>query len=492
MFFGWLPRRSAVSDSDTTPPPSDSERKGRRHPHAAAQVKKSKHPINDVRPSRDANKLAPRGRAVSHPASTSHVPTTGAPNPVSSARKTRPSSTPAPKSARSRSMSKSIIDPRLLNDPAFSADPRSNPHHSTSHYSARFSPSVVDGASLPKKHRFHHVEDQGDLDEDTIRQLPNSPQNAPEYRKPARTSYSPSQPASTSLPSLPSLSSTPSTASPSSTASSTPSTPPTHESFPKPMRDPSRPRVTDYSPESQSFPLQARPLIFNHTTPDLRRAVEKPVLPPRPLTTPGNYRIRGETTQGIDNSRNRPTARHDRQLDRIDELDETDPLGVPWHHGGPYEAIYKVTRDRAYHAQLERLNSPNDNPEEKHTSHKVRSSASTHYIMFTTSFRRRVAPVMASSTFLWILSQVRHCRDSRISILVTSSLLIRCSTRLPITIALQRVVPATRCTHFLPKSSLPCFRGRTPPLTNQNLNLHESTVRTILDPMTDMPRHPRS
>ena len=481
MFFGWLPRRSAVPDS--TPPPSDSERKGRHRPSAAAQVKKSKHPINDVRPSRDVNKLAPRGRAVSHPASTSHVPSPGAPNPVSSARRTRPSSTPAPKSSRSRSMSKTIIDPRLSNDPAFSADPRSNPHHSTTHYSARFSPSVVHGASLPKKHRFYHAEDQGDADEDRIRQLPNSPQNVPEYRKPARTSYSPFQPASASLPSLPSLSSTPSTASPTSTASSTPSTPPTHESLPKPMRE-SLPQVTDHSPRSESYPLRAPPPIFNHTTPDLRRTIEKPVLPTRPVTTPGNYRIRGETAH--------PTARHDHQLDRIDELDETDPLGVPWHHGGPYEAIYKVTRDRAYHAQLERLGSPNDNPEEKHTSRKVRLSASTHYIMLTTSFRRRDTPPMASSVSLWISSQVRHYRDARISTLVTSSLLIHCSTKLPVTIALQRVVPATKWTHFHPKPSLPCSRRRSPPDTNQILNLHESTMRTILDPMTDMPRHPRS
>jgi hypothetical protein len=28
-----------------------------------------------------------------------------------------------------------------------------------------------------------------------------------------------------------------------------------------------------------------------------------------------------------------------RALDRIDEMDETDPFGAGWHHGGPYEAI---------------------------------------------------------------------------------------------------------------------------------------------------------
>jgi hypothetical protein len=33
----------------------------------------------------------------------------------------------------------------------------------------------------------------------------------------------------------------------------------------------------------------------------------------------------------------RLTTRHN--LDRIDELDETDPFGGSYHHGGPYEAI---------------------------------------------------------------------------------------------------------------------------------------------------------
>ena len=34
--------------------------------------------------------------------------------------------------------------------------------------------------------------------------------------------------------------------------------------------------------------------------------------------------------------------KHKNRLDRIDELDETNPSGIPIHHGGPYEAIYKL------------------------------------------------------------------------------------------------------------------------------------------------------
>ena len=36
-----------------------------------------------------------------------------------------------------------------------------------------------------------------------------------------------------------------------------------------------------------------------------------------------------------------------RELDMIDELDESNPSGVALHHGGPYEAIQKVTASRA-------------------------------------------------------------------------------------------------------------------------------------------------
>lgn len=35
-----------------------------------------------------------------------------------------------------------------------------------------------------------------------------------------------------------------------------------------------------------------------------------------------------------------------RELDMIDELDESNPLGVALHHGGPYEAIQKMVGSR--------------------------------------------------------------------------------------------------------------------------------------------------
>lgn len=38
-----------------------------------------------------------------------------------------------------------------------------------------------------------------------------------------------------------------------------------------------------------------------------------------------------------------PPRLRDRDLDMIDELDETNPLGLSLHHGGPYEAVHRVT-----------------------------------------------------------------------------------------------------------------------------------------------------
>jgi hypothetical protein len=371
MFFQWLPRRSPNSKPDPgSSPDTDTDTKHRHRTSPHHHVKKSKNSNNEGQVYREAHKLAPRGRTVSHSSSTTHAPTSAAPNPVSSSRKTRPSSTPLPKSTRAHSMSKPLIDPRLSNDPAFSTDPRSNPHNSMhiSQYGAHFSQPA---ATHPRRRRSSHAEVNGDFDEYRLRQPPNSPQDVPEYHDSARTSYAPFQPAHASIPSTPPLSSTPSTSSPISTPSSAPSTPPTNVTLPNPTPVANHAERTDLSHESQSFPLREA-LFHNHTTPDLRHDVHKPVLPPRPLTSPGNSRTRAE----FDNPRNRSTPRlapRNAQLDRIDELDETDPLGVPWHHGGPYEAIYKVTRDRAYQAQLEKLDSTEGHRENQHKSRKVRS-----------------------------------------------------------------------------------------------------------------------
>jgi hypothetical protein len=40
-----------------------------------------------------------------------------------------------------------------------------------------------------------------------------------------------------------------------------------------------------------------------------------------------------------------PTNRQE-NLDRIDELDETNPWGIALHHGGPYEAAVQAIRGK--------------------------------------------------------------------------------------------------------------------------------------------------
>jgi hypothetical protein len=48
-------------------------------------------------------------------------------------------------------------------------------------------------------------------------------------------------------------------------------------------------------------------------------------------------------------------SRH-HDLDRIDELDETSPLGISLHHGGPYEAAVQAVRRSDHRMPLGILN----------------------------------------------------------------------------------------------------------------------------------------
>lgn len=70
---------------------------------------------------------------------------------------------------------------------------------------------------------------------------------------------------------------------------------------------------------------------------------------PRVGTQPPILRVRSEPPPASLSNLERPSParrgnssprlRRPPDLDKIDELDETDPLGLPWHHGGRYEAI---------------------------------------------------------------------------------------------------------------------------------------------------------
>ena len=45
-------------------------------------------------------------------------------------------------------------------------------------------------------------------------------------------------------------------------------------------------------------------------------------------------------------ARGQPAAKKSQELDMIDELDESNPLGIALHHDGPYEAIQKAIKPR--------------------------------------------------------------------------------------------------------------------------------------------------
>ncbi|THH02554.1 hypothetical protein EW026_g270 [Hermanssonia centrifuga] len=84
------------------------------------------------------------------------------------------------------------------------------------------------------------------------------------------------------------------------------------------------------------------PLATNTSAPELRPAPARDV-PVRSATTPAKAPQPLPETIKMQRSRSRKTSiSAPRDLDKIDELDETDPLGLAWHHESPYEAIQKA------------------------------------------------------------------------------------------------------------------------------------------------------
>ena len=90
------------------------------------------------------------------------------------------------------------------------------------------------------------------------------------------------------------------------------------------------------------------------------RSTTVPVMAPIPSTAPTTTSLaqsvqsvpstsaQGVSAPPITKSRSRKPsiATPPKDLDSIDELDETDPLGVGWHNSGPYDAIPKPTKKK--------------------------------------------------------------------------------------------------------------------------------------------------
>ncbi|KAJ3734638.1 hypothetical protein DFJ43DRAFT_91317 [Lentinula guzmanii] len=85
-----------------------------------------------------------------------------------------------------------------------------------------------------------------------------------------------------------------------------------------------------------------RPSTIRHiSVPTLPSSQPKTMeVPPRPATTANDSR----TIEPRRNNTNPNPTRRNRGLDPIDELDESNPLGLSLHHESPYEAIKKVTQ----------------------------------------------------------------------------------------------------------------------------------------------------
>ncbi len=87
------------------------------------------------------------------------------------------------------------------------------------------------------------------------------------------------------------------------------------------------------------------------TEPDLHN-VERLVLPPRASTlgfsTPATVSASSLTGSALSKRRasDAPNSRV-KDLDSIDELDETNPWGIALHHGGPYEAAVQAIRGKS-------------------------------------------------------------------------------------------------------------------------------------------------
>ncbi|KAF8078804.1 hypothetical protein FPV67DRAFT_80179 [Lyophyllum atratum] len=83
----------------------------------------------------------------------------------------------------------------------------------------------------------------------------------------------------------------------------------------------------------------------NVTAPETIQTATRPILPPRPVTTAADSKPPPAASRRIIGGR----VLRAHELDRIDELDESNPLGLPLHHRGPYEAVQESNEEDVTH-----------------------------------------------------------------------------------------------------------------------------------------------
>jgi hypothetical protein len=244
---------------------------------------------------------------------------------------------------------KNPLSDLILNDPAFSSDPRSHPHFPLtnarsykdppSKSSQSYSRHVTQARHVSLSHEAPHSQENAPIKEVlpriSHRPLPQERRSSPfsAYVESAsittHSTFTPSTASPTTSHSH-SLTQTPGSRTPSVastshlTANSTPS------SQPQFKHEPNLP--VSQVPNNPS-------MLFNTSAPEMPLKAQKPSVLPRTESAPILSENKKSTVgkRGMKSLFRRLTNR--RGLDRIDELDETDPFGGSYHHGGPYEAI---------------------------------------------------------------------------------------------------------------------------------------------------------
>ncbi|KAF9229082.1 hypothetical protein BS17DRAFT_770994 [Gyrodon lividus] len=233
----------------------------------------------------------------------------------------------------------------ILSDPAFSSDPRSHPHFPLTNAGSYKEPPSKSPRSYPRhvtralpvslSHEAQLTEENALLTnlpphishQSLIEEPHPSPSSAPVFFTTHSTTFTSPTVISVSSRSHP----------PTQTPGGRIPTPVALVSSSNPnSSSPPRPQRNGPSPPVQQIPDHPS---CNMCTPELRLTAQKPSIPTRVESAP----ILSENKKGIvgkGRMRNLVRPVTDRNnLDRIDELDETDPFGGGYHHDGPYEAI---------------------------------------------------------------------------------------------------------------------------------------------------------
>ncbi|KIL00560.1 hypothetical protein PAXRUDRAFT_821553 [Paxillus rubicundulus Ve08.2h10] len=266
----------------------------------------------------------------------------------------------------------------IRNDPAFSSDPRSHPHFPLTN--AR---SYKDPPSKSLQNYTRHVslshEAPHSLENVPITEvLPRiSPRPLTEERRTSPLSAS----VSLECASITTHSTfTPSTASPATSHShSLPQTSGGRTAF---SVAPTSQSTANSSPSSQpqfknelnlpvSQVLDHPSVLFHTSAPEVTLKAQKPSVLPRTKSIVAKG--------GMKKLFRRLTNRHG--LDRIDEMDETDPFGGSYHHDGPYEAIgNSLAKLGPPHMYNDFVRGDLRNPKREtttHPSHRVKHKSST-------------------------------------------------------------------------------------------------------------------